>query len=773
RAQGVRDLIIRPPAPLTQEPPAAMQRLLDYLDTNGFRYGLSMGPGMQRPLSGTIVDPAVYRVADAADKLTAAWSVPQADSGLFVLVDSSDDNKVVASRIIAPENGTINGSIDPEKTPGRLVALLYPHVSAPVSGAGALPDLWGGFDSYRDNLLSYFGKLKLGAGLRFFLDPITSELGLSGLYDYVVPDSPEFRLEWEAYLERKYSSADEIRQSWGLTEGDFSSFAQLATLIPLWANGRGVNKFYYPALHATLSVLDVRRSLWWQDFLDCRSRSIRYYMNAASDVLKKEIADVPVVCTWTQTQAIYWNQDASGGFDGLAVRPTDGGMQAVSRSIAPAYSEAEQSARTTWFIATGLGASGNAPLDSELDMLRRAGVKGFFAVEAHRAPGTGSAVASLASYVTQLSPAAAARYAPEILYYPQAAPGPAEEGFVPGASDTLWLGSFHSGDALDWWPSFSGYSLRNADVGPPEIVLISLQGKRETHLYVQNSKNVRAYRPSGAPVLVKTQGKNVAIITLDQTPTIIYTDSTQMFPQEAAKDALSQLAALVEIGRAQHLDTVESFQAILEQTEVAWQKKAFQECFEFARGAMDDLTSLLEPYIWLEGERPYQNAHTFTDVAVNPGASGGAYLRLSTPNPSGRMGYGARYVFDVPADGQYDFWLAGTPPGPDTSPIRWRVNSEPLADVQDPTPRGPLYMEDRFGWFLLGSANLKKGNGQSFTVYVTGRAPATNSYTFAVDALMITSRAFHPNGPYRPLPVDNASLHQAEKKLREQRSVSP
>src|SRR5579871_2504231 len=39
KAKGIHDLIITPSQPLPDIPPANLQRLVDYLETNGFRYG--------------------------------------------------------------------------------------------------------------------------------------------------------------------------------------------------------------------------------------------------------------------------------------------------------------------------------------------------------------------------------------------------------------------------------------------------------------------------------------------------------------------------------------------------------------------------------------------------------------------------------------------------------------------------------------------------------------------------------------------------------------
>src|SRR5581483_5500725 len=96
--------------------------------------------------------------------------------------------------------------------------------------------------------------------------------------------------------------------------------------------------------------------------------------------------------------------------------------------------------------------------------------------------------------------------------------------------------------------------------------------------------------------------------------------------------------------------------------------------------------------------------------------------------------------------GRYNFWLAGTPPGPSTSPIQWRINQEPAQEVADPTPRGPLYLNDRFGWLLLGTANLKKGERQRLTIYVTDRAASPPTTPFRLTPSLARRATLFPTG---------------------------
>jgi hypothetical protein len=799
--QQVTDIILWPERPLDAVPAPAVQRLIDYLDGHGFRYGIEFGPGMTAPLEGTVVKPGSYRFADTKESLTATWQVSDADRAIFIITDVDRDNEVLKkfSTTVPVVAGAVNQPIDQSLADSKVVAILYPHKSVKHEGNGDLPDIWRSFDAYRDGLLTYLRSLKFGPGLRFFLDPLARHIGLNGEADFTVPDSPTFLLEWEGYLVRKYPNIEELKLAWGLNEGDFHTYDALARLIPLWANGRGVPYFFDPVANAPLRILDATQSHWWSDFLKYRDESLTYYLNAMALVLKRQVADVPVVVTWTQTHAMFSDPSTDEGYDGLAIAAHAHGTRLIARTAGPAYSAAEQSARTTWCVATeiegdaaprptqtaqpqtaSLPASPPAPapyesrsaLMADLEWLRRTGMKGFYAhplqTPADRAEARPSWLAAPDSLAwlheaeTQFSTMQTASFAPIVLFYPQNAPGPARIGPVPGAANVLWMPSYRHGELLDWWPSYRGYTQPSAN-GEEETVLVSLRGKRLTHLWVKEPAQVRAYAPDGTEMPVHQLDKHTVSLELDDTPTVLRAAGQRFVPQEAASDVLFQLVAMLPQAVAQKAPNAEAEQFGLDRAKLAFSVHDYESCYSFARASLDNLTLSAQPYIWIEGEQAL--VHTFGEIAPNPEASNGAFLRLSTASPPSRLGYAARYLFNIPADGKYNVWLAASVPGPSTSPIQWRVNSEPPQPPGDSTPKG-LYLNDRIGWIQLGTVELKKGDSQSLTIYVMDRAQSPPIYSFSIDCLLLTTHIFTPNGTVRPLPVDPDTIHVNNNNLR-------
>ena len=76
------------------------------------------------------------------------------------------------------------------------------------------------------------------------------------------------------------------------------------------------------------------------------------------------------------------------------------------------------------------------------------------------------------------------------------------------------------------------------------------------------------------------------------------------------------------------------------------------------QGKLNELTALVQPYIWIEGERP-ASVNTFDEVARNPEATGEHFLTLSNQNPPPAKyeKYGVYYDMDVPKEGIYNIYV--------------------------------------------------------------------------------------------------------------------
>ncbi len=754
KEKGIRDLLIWCDKSLTEMPAPALQRLISYLDANEFRYGLSFGNGMTAPLTGIVVKPASYRY-DTREDLTAQWTIPNADSALFYLYDVTNGKLVVENAAFSIPQSILTVPIEPPPGAGHTVALVYPH-KVFKSGRGSLPDIWSGFDTYRDGVLAYLRQIKFGGGLRFFHDPLSRSLGLEGERDFLIPDSSNFRLEFEAWLSHQYPSVEELKTAWALLGADFKNYAQMAQLLPLWANGRGLAYYYDPLKRRSIGT-DMSQSRWWNDFVQFRNESILYYMNTMANILKRNVANVPVVYTWTQQHPVFLNPDAEGGYDGLSVALQAGDITNLSHKLAPAYSAVEQAKRNLWSLVTEVEGDANAvAIQTDLNLAKKGGSKGYFFGDFQPSRGadwlqSAEALTSLVGFQSGVSNAQFATEAPPTLTFPQFAPGLARYGLVPGTTNVLWLGKYVMGDNLNWWPSFMGYTLGKGGART-RYVIQSLRGTRKVHFQTLNPKNIFAFHADGTPIPIKITSKVVMEIVIDERPVIIVPNNQELFPVEAALDAVTQLKGLVQYATDLKVVSGAQAKATLDVAEASFSQNNFERAFEEARRELDELIIRTSPYVWLEGESTQR--HTFTETSFDVEASQGAYLSLATTStPSVKLPYGAVYTFDVMAEGKYNLWLAGSIPGKRVSPITWYVNADPAQPIADARPIGTRYKGQEMGWIFLGSARLRKGLNQRLAIRVEG-PNEEKEYRFGIDAILMTTSQVAPNLVVRPLPID-------------------
>jgi len=763
KQRGILDLIIDPAAGAAAVTTAVWQRLLDHLDAEGFRYGIAFGRGVRSELTGTVVNPAAYRIADMRDGSEAGWDLPDADAAWFVIADSRDGTQVHAEGRARVREGHVAMTAGSRVSEGS-VALLYPHKSLRSTPDGSLPDLWDGFDTYRDRLLQTLGGAKFGPGLRFFLDPLGDKIGLPNEADCLIPDSPGWRLEWEAFLSRKYQSPGALATAWALVERDFGDFRKAASLIPLWFRNKGVPFMLDPSQGTRLQVSGAE-SKFWSDFRECRDQSMVHYLSATAELLKRELADVPVVYTHTLHHSMFAVRSRGGGFDGLGISAYGSGARLVQGGADAAYSQVSDSARSLWLLTTETcdpsGAGGRPGYGSrdalfrDLDWLASAGSRGAF-VRALRSPsGTDPRHAELMRAPEQLDwlSAYAARVAanpggpaggPRVLPFPAAASGYVQSGPI-GSGGVWWVPSLAPGRALDFGSSYAGYSITLPE--GEAVVVWSLTGPRDTRLSVPDPRKVQASSADGTPIELKADAKGRTVrLQIGEHPVVVKAQGQEVFPFEAVEDSLKQLRALVNKAAADKLPA-QDYRYMLETAEERFKRKDLAAALGMCQQALAGIVELMQPYSWCEVE--HASVQTFTEVVPVSGASAGMYLSLnSTANPP-RDGYSVQVGFKVPADDTYSVWLACSPPSPSVSPFAWVVDTGETRLSSEARSAGGMFLGDRLGWLELGRIPLKAG-AHSFTLRVTDRAAASGEFAFAADVLLVTRNPFVPRGTARP-----------------------
>ena len=774
--------------PITDIPPADLQKVLDYLDAEGFKYGLTLSSFPRTPVEATIVNPAIYRVAAPSPGSVAYFrNLPGLTGATYFLVSEADGS------IIATGNATVidsqSASVTVSSTQGGpgTVLLLYPkRLFLPDSIEGKhLPDIWGQTDDYRDSLLLYFSHIKFGSGLRFFLDPAVAGLSYYGDADSgAIPDGDGYRFQFEVWLENKYGkSLPRLNSSWGVKNGDIFDFAAASRCVPLWFQSKGVQLLVDPLSRKTFEAT-AQSSQFWTDVKAFRADSMRDMMNGLALAIKNGIADVPVVYRWTRPSSLYVDQSTSNGYDGLMVSSPEHGDNLSRNAAGWALAEAEESNRTLWLtgqilptgVKAGDGYVSRSDLETDKQALQSLAVKGYFVDSFRRLTDVDDAGGSLLDAPVQqldwvhsddanfsVSADDLADFLPNILYYPTNLNLPST--FIQQFDDgTWWLPSDHIGESIDIGRGLQCYSLAQPKLGSP-LVLWSPDG---------TVKTAEFELPKNTKIVSTTPAGNIVTISLNKRVYTLQTSSTPLLVRGVATLPLVSNATILELAEAQRLIDEGTSQKIpmdVDQqrlyyikNEVMEQDSATSEkiAYPLVVSLTQDMENELNPNAWVEGEDASQQS--FGTVVASHSTSGGAFLWQDTANPpSTDAPYEATYTLNVGAPGDYTVWaaIAPGPPGTGTtSPLSFSLDSGTQYDVGQAESQGMPYgsvldaatatKSGSFCWYRLGVLTLTSGP-HAINFFLTGPAPTTHRFTMGIDAICLSRGSFHPDGPNKPL----------------------
>ena len=745
--RGVHDLVLSAGTRgLTHVPPAAAQRVLDYLDANGFHYGLRIADFPKDPLIGYVVKPAVYRnPMPSASGPTRFRHIPGLADAFYVLVSPKDGEIEESGTAQVADGETAQVTLKNPVTDDIL--LLYPQrLYLPGTPESRLPDLWEGYDEYRDRLLSFFSRVRLGPGFRFFLDPINDGIGFGGEVENVVPSTDGYRLDFEAWLNKKYNhNMDDLYRSWGIKNNDLPDFPTAARCLPLWSGGKGATDIYDPVKKASYQVLNhPLNSHIWDDLRQFRVESVRGYMNSLSGVLKKSVANAPVLYGWSGRSALFTNTQTASGFDGLSVTDTAAG--------AYAFAQAEETPKTTWLIAAQPGAALSADFNADWDALKGAGVRGFFAPAA-----TTEDARRLADYGASLSFQAPELANPiRVLSYPAGVPG-LQIGLRRLSDGVWWLPSyragelFQGGDALSLGPLLRAYKLTDPDGRLPRFVVWSPHGAltKATFPFPKDS-TATITDAAGMPLPVQKR-KDAWTVAVGADPIVISHVRTVPLPEDAAEAADKEAMRLIRLAKDQGLP-VEMYEQQLfhARNNIPDTPRDADLRYNAFAHLVFSLTQSLQPFVWLEGEGT--SSQTFDSLVSDSEASGGSYLSLDTdrlpPSSTGDLGgYRAEYTFSVNTTGSYALWMAGSP-ARDSSPFSYTLDGGGSNSVESVPTEGDVYA-GKFLWSHFGDASLSHGR-HKLTITVTGPRSRDGRYVLAIDAFCLSRVPFHPSGTQLP-----------------------
>jgi len=790
KQHGIHSIVLVTSAeldPITDIDPADLQKVLDFLDSQGFQYGLALSSFPRDPVEATIVNPAVYRVASPAAGSVNNFSNLSGLTGASYFLVSEADGSILASgaaNLIDAQTASV--TLAPGQGGVGTVLLLFPkRIFLPDSIEGEhLPDIWAQGDGYRDNLLLYFSKIKFGSGLRFFLDPVVNGVGYYGDADAgAIPDGSAYQFQFQLWLEKRYEKTlTRLNSAWGVKDQDIFDFAAASRCVPLWYQSKGIQKLFDPASNKMFDV-NAQDSSYWDDVKQFRADSMRGLMDSLAASIKNGIADVPVVYRWTRPSSLYVDSTTDVGYDGLMVASNLHGKSLASNAAGWALAEAEQSSRSTWLLgeltpsptAGGSGFNSKDSLTRDTQVLQSLAIKGYFVDSFRKLPEEEWASTSLlnapseeldwvgADAASFEGATVMSDFLPNMVYYPinlrldSADIRQFDDG-------TWWLPSYKFGDSVDIGPGLSCYALEQPGVGDV-LALWSPDGSVTSAQFKLPKKTPIVATNLSGQIVTITTNKGIYTIPTSKTPLLIHGVTTLPLIANATILEMAEAEKLIDAGTGQGIPMdVDSQRLYYIKNQILGSGDPVGEenAYPMLVSLNEDMKRALNPNAWVEGESASEQ--TFGTVVASPSASAGAFLWQDTASPPASQAnpYEATYNLNVGAPGDYSVWasIAPGPPGVGaTSPLSYSLDSGTQYDVSEPEASGDAYgsvldaatatHSGSFTWYKIGSLTLTPGI-HSLNFFITGPAPATKRYTLGIDAICLSRGDFTPNGAQKP-----------------------
>jgi len=759
-SKNISDIILKPPVPITSVDIDVLQKMLDYIESCGFAYGLDMADGPKQPLKGYQVLPSLFRLEGPSAETTITRDWPGVDSAIYIVLNRQDLAIEEQGGALVSE-GKVTVNLANPIGPGRIL-MVYPRTVFQSTEKGSYGDPWAGYAEYRDRVITYFKKVKLGKGLRFIVNPLNVRIDYSGNMSSFVPDSGGFRIGFESFLIKRHINEHTLNSVWSIGRGGSSadekvdlnnytsrpgvdSMETAARLLPMWGSGRGAPYLYDKASGKFFST-DTATSQVWKDLTEYRETSTQEFLNTISDILKTNVASVPVILSSSSFHSSYMNPFAMTGFDGLAAK-TQGLGESGAIAAGPVYALCEDSPRTQWFMAmtapqpNGAFADENA-LKASLDSYRSLGAKGFFLESSSdtAAVSTDDAFTAqiqwLSDFRQKVKIDELAAYKPEVISYPV---NPAVGGYVSRlAPGVWWLPSLRMGKTNYIGDGLAAYTFMTEN----RSYIWSLNGTNTVTTRLGISENPGIVYPRGTQISKK---KKTYSFKVSETPVVISgSNFATLFPYETATGEISRLTKLIESANNQKVDTRVAIEAVKTAGNVLKNDQP-SVAFGMAHTAWQSLANTVGADIWMEGER--SDAFSFTGIQAIKGASSGLALCLDEQCDPPLSPYSASYPFNTRTDSSFELWAAGTPPQ-DGSPMVYSVDGGAKTPVTAVDQTLSTYAPG-LAWYKIGVINTFAGD-HSISFQATGKRASDQRYYFAIDILVLSPKGFTPNGLNRP-----------------------
>jgi hypothetical protein len=693
KAQGVEEVVIR----LTELPaPERWDALVQAVENSELRWRVWL-TNLPRA-DGWQVAPERYRIAGNPDGVYTI-QIPDATRTLLAVSPRETPFLRLQTTLELSNGRAITAIGDTAES----VLLLYPLRRR------ALPDLWDGWDAYRDALLSLLQRRAPKTNFQGWI--AQSEWDVLSLSAF--PTSPLAQAEWLAFLKTRYPDLTELERAWDVSV-KLERHEQAARLIPLWREGRGLPILIALDGSVKPQELDSNRSRFWDDWqaflmerwrglLSGLRRALRTHTpNAEFLVLQPapNPAELPTPEAFTDPQL-----------------PTGWLLPAAQRDAW----------RTHLLLETQRRERLGAPLQTVIlewsgDDAERASLFQTFA--------RGMAIERVYWLVgSQGLPEGAWQALRQTDALPDA---PALQPFPIALWGLTQIRQYRSG----WWlpseqpdlqPLLWGFEIHGFQRGTEvrtldaqgnlqitrqlELCLWLDEGEREIALRRFDRAPLTAFDLNGEPVRLDIRG-DIVRLRVGTVPVRIRGFQSEPVCETSVEQWLARVGELMKRGNPTGQDA-----AVLKfnfDNALSVYRRNPAQGFSLVRTNWFEFERAYQPYRWIEAESARQ--HEFGTVRRDRAMSGGATLWLGALMPV--EGVSATYSLALRETQNYTIWLAvrGVP----TGTVEWQIlqpadaEAKPLAEgvALLSAERAVSRYADQCLWIPLGSAPLKGGDYQ-------------------------------------------------------------
>lgn len=361
KASGINDLYINPVRGFNSIPTWALDYLLQYLEEEGWYYGIQIALGQTSQETQSYWPKATtrdYKLADVteAGEATLEIKLPGGSSPVDCIwtVVNDETGEMVDSGVGTAEfnaNGNVEMTANVTKVGSGKNTIYFTPKTWSGTNLSPTPNFWNNTEeSTNEHMREWLEPAAFGENLRMTVDHVGNEVGIYNSSESTRFTGDGYEELYEAWLKEKYGSIDKLNDAWKTTPA-VASFKEASYLVPVYTADGNEYSYYVDGSTGKGFKIDMKKSVIHADYLNGRDAMYLDFNNSHLEVVK-EYLDVPAIYKHCALQRDYFiNDELVIGLDGVGSEAY-GSPDKVTSSIGTTGAHAVQSARTSWNVIT-------------------------------------------------------------------------------------------------------------------------------------------------------------------------------------------------------------------------------------------------------------------------------------------------------------------------------------------------------------------------------------------------------------------------------------